>query len=126
MEAPVYSVLIVLYGIPPSLSPLSLSSLPPSLPSSPSLLPFLPPSSFSSLPPRVYFTPNQAPSCLALVGLPGTEGRLHIAVGSQIQGSKVKLLVPFKQAQCPPGYSKPPTISTIEETCVLNFDFTLQ
>ena len=93
------------FSFPPSFSP---SFLPSFLPS---LLPALP----HFLSPRVYFTPNRALSGLALVGLPGTEGQLHIVADSQIRGTKVKLLVPFKLAQCPLGYYDPPTVSTIEE-----------
>ena len=33
---------------------------------------------------RVYFTPNRALSGIALVGLPGTEGRLRIIADSQV------------------------------------------
>ena len=99
-------------SLPPSVPyslPLSLS-LPPSL----ALPPSLPPSLLSNSP-RVYFTPNRALSGLALVGLPGTEGRLHVVADSQIRGTKVKLLIPFKLAQCPLGFYNPPTVSTIEE-----------
>ena len=112
---------------PPSLPPfpsLSLNSslwsfipsLPLSLPPSlhPSYPPSLPPSLLSNSP-RVYFTPNRALSGLALVGVPGTEGRLHVVANSQIRGTKVKLLIPFKLAQCPLGFYNPSTVSTIEE-----------
>ena len=64
---------------------------------------------------RVYFTPNRALSGLALVGLPGTEGRLKVVSDSQVTDAKIELYIPFKLAQCPPGYYNPPGASSIEE-----------
>lgn len=64
---------------------------------------------------RVYFTPNRAISGLAVVGLPGTEGRLKVVSESQILGDNLVLLIPFKLAQCPLGYYDPPGASTHEE-----------
>ena len=64
---------------------------------------------------RVYFTPNRALSGLALVGLPGTEGKLRVVSDSQVTDQKIELLIPFKLAQCPLGYYDPPGASTIEE-----------
>ena len=64
---------------------------------------------------RVYFTPNRALSGLALVGLPGTEGKLRIVSDSQVTNDKIELLIPFKLAQCPLGYYDPPGASTIDE-----------
>ena len=64
---------------------------------------------------RVYFTPNRALSGLALVGLPGTEGKLRVVSDSQVTDQKIELLIPFKLAQCPLGYYNPPGASTIEE-----------
>ena len=69
----------------------------------------------SSLSVRVFFTPNRALSGLALVGLPGTEGRLRIVADSQIIGQSIVLLIPFKLAQCPLGFYPPPGASTVEE-----------
>ena len=64
---------------------------------------------------RVYFTPNRALSGLALVGLPGTEGKLKIVSDSQVTDQKIELYIPFKLAQCPLGYYAPPGASTLEE-----------
>ena len=64
---------------------------------------------------RVYFTPNRALSGLALVGLPGTEGRLKVVSDSQVTDTKIELYVPFKLAQCPLGYYNPPGLSSVEE-----------
>ena len=67
---------------------------------------------------RVYFTPNRALSGVALVGVPGTVGKLRIVADSQILGDTVELLVPFKLAQCPEGYYDPPSAETVEEVCM--------
>ena len=64
---------------------------------------------------RVYFTPNRALSGLALVGLPGTEGKLRVVADSQVTDEKIVLLIPFKLAQCPLGYYDPPGASTIDD-----------
>lgn len=64
---------------------------------------------------RVYFTPNRAVSGFALVGLPGTEGRLKVVSDSQVTNEKIELYVPFKLAQCPLGYYSPPGASTLDE-----------
>ena len=70
---------------------------------------------------RVFFTPNRALSGLALVGLPGSEGRLRVVVASQVRGQNIVLLLPFKLAQCPLGYYPPPGASSLPQvshTCV--------
>ena len=64
---------------------------------------------------RVYFTPNRALSGLALVGLPGTEGKLRVVSDSQVTDQKIELLIPFKLAQCPLGYYNPPGATTVEQ-----------
>lgn len=64
---------------------------------------------------RVFFTPNRALSGLALVGLPGTEGRLRIVAASQVRGQNIVLLIPFKLAQCPLGYYPPPGASSLSQ-----------
>ena len=61
------------------------------------------------------FTPNQPLINLALVGLPGTKGWLHVVVQSQIEGENIDLLIPFQLAQCPLGYYDPPGASTVNE-----------
>jgi hypothetical protein len=64
---------------------------------------------------RVFFTPNRALSGLALVGLPGTEGRLRVVAASQVRGQNIVLLIPFKLAQCPLGYYPPPGASSLSQ-----------
>ena len=109
-------------SLPPSFPPLLPPSLTHSLP--PSLPPSLPSSLAPSLTPSLLFFP-----LLASISLQTRlswasplwdyleQELLHIVVDLQFWGSKVKLLVRFKLAQCPLGYFKSPTVSTIEEVC---------
>ena len=65
---------------------------------------------------RIYFTPNRVLSGLALVGLPGTEGKLLVVSESQIEGRDIVLEIPFKLAPCNLGYYNP-IATTVEEVC---------
>ena len=67
---------------------------------------------------RLFFTPNRALSGLALVGLPGTEGRLRIVAASQVRGQNIVLLIPFKLSQCPLGFYPPPGAVSLNEVSV--------
>ena len=57
-------------------------------------------------------------SGLALVGLPGTEGKLLVVSESQIEGRDIVLEIPFKLAPCNLGYYNP-IATTLEEVCFL-------
>ena len=63
----------------------------------------------------MYFTPNRALSGLAIVGLPGTAGKLRVVADSQVLGETVQLVIPFQLSQCPLGYYIPPGAATLEE-----------
>ncbi len=63
----------------------------------------------------MYFTPNRALSGLAIVGLPGTAGKLRVMADSQVLGGTVQLVIPFQLSQCPLGYFTPPGALTLEE-----------
>ena len=67
---------------------------------------------------RVPFTPNQPLVDLALVGLSGTKGWLHVVVQSEVEGQNIDLLLPFQLAQCPMGYYDPPGASTVDEVMI--------
>ena len=62
---------------------------------------------------RIYFTPNRPLSRVALVGAPGTVGRLRVVAASQVIGKDVVLLVPFQLAHCPKGYYPSQTLRNI-------------
>ena len=69
---------------------------------------------------RIYFTPNRALTGLALVGLPGTAGKLNIVSESQILGDEIVLQISFILAGCPLGYFNPTGATSINEViCML-------
>lgn len=47
---------------------------------------------------------------MALVGPPGTEGRLRVVASSQVLGQYVALRIPFQLANCHKGYYLPSTL----------------
>ncbi len=66
----------------------------------------------------MFFTPNRALSGLAIVGLPGTAGKLRVVADSQVTGETIQLLIPFQLSQCPLGYYLPTGATTVAEVSV--------